>query len=93
MKRIAILPSFERSVKDLTPQERSDLAHGLAQFNEFVCSGNAPFGFGFKKINYDKYEFRVGIRLRVIIKAENDIFYLVFVGNHEDIKRYLRKHR
>ena len=70
MKRILILPSFERSVKKLTSQSKNNLAESLESFNSFLLSGEAPAGFGFKKINHDKYEFRVDIRLRVVIKEE-----------------------
>ena len=58
-----------------------------------MLSGEAPQGLGFKKINHDKYEFRVDIRLRVIVKAENDDYYLVLAGNHDEVKRYLRHFR
>ena len=72
MKRILILPSFERSVKKLTRQDRDNLAASLEDFNLFLLSGEAPAGLGFKKINHDKYEFRVDIRLRVIVKVEGE---------------------
>jgi len=45
---------------------------------------------GFKKIGYDIYEFRIDIRLRVIVKDEGDTLYMVLAGSHEDIKRYLK---
>lgn len=93
MKRVLILPSFERSLKRLTPQERKKLSHSLEAFNSFLLSGDLPRGLGFKKINHDKYEFRADIRLRVIVKAENDDYCLVLVGNHDEIKRYLRNFR
>lgn len=93
MKKIIVLPSFERSIKKLTPQEKKQLAESLEAFNLFLLSGQAPFGFRFKKINYDKYEFRVDIRLRVIVKVENEDFYLVLVGSHDEVKRYLRQYR
>ena len=93
MKRILILPSFERSVKKLTRQDKDNLAESLEDFNSFLLSGEAPVGFGFKKINHDKYEFRVDIRLRVIVKVEGEDYYLVLAGNHDEVKRYLRHHR
>ena len=93
MKRILILPSFERSVKKLTRQDKDNLAAGLEDFNSFLLSGELPAGFGFKKINHDKYEFRVDIRLRVVVKAEGDDYYLVLAGNHAEVKRYLRHYR
>ena len=93
MKRILILPSFGRSVKKLTRQNKDNLAESLEDFNSFLLSGEAPAGFGFKKINHNKYEFRVDIRLRVVIKAEGEDYYLVLAGNHDEVKRYLRHYR
>lgn len=93
MKRILILPSFERSVKKLTRQDKDNLAESLECFNLFLLSGETPAGFGFKKINHDKYEFRVDIRLRVVVKVEGEDYYLVLAGNHNAVKKYLRHHR
>lgn len=93
MKRILILPSFERSVKKLAHQDKDNLAKSLEGFNLFLLSGEAPAGFGFKKINHDKYEFRVNIRLRVVVKIKGEDYYLVLSGNHDEVKRYLRHHR
>lgn len=93
MKRIFILPSFENSVKNLTPQEKRQLAKGLEAFNLFLLTGNAPFGFRYKKIGHNKYEFRINIRLRAIVKESDDVLYLVLVGSHEDVTRYLRNFR
>jgi mRNA-degrading endonuclease RelE of RelBE toxin-antitoxin system len=93
MKRILILPSFERSVKKLTRQDKNNLAESLEVFNSFLLTGELPSGFGFKKINHDKYEFRVDIRLRVVVKVEDSEYYLVLAGNHDEVKRYLRRYR
>jgi mRNA-degrading endonuclease RelE of RelBE toxin-antitoxin system len=93
MKRVLALPSFERSVKKLTHQDKKNLTESLGVLNSFFLTGELPVGFGFKKINHDKYEFRVDIRLRVIVKVEGDDYYLVLAGNHDDVKRYLRHYR
>jgi mRNA-degrading endonuclease RelE of RelBE toxin-antitoxin system len=93
MQKIVILPSFKRTVKKLTIQERQRLAKSLEIFNTFLVTSQAPAGFRFKKINHDKYEFRVDLRLRVIVKQEEDTFYLVLVGSHDEIRRYLRNFR
>ena len=93
MKRILILPSFERSIKRLTSQEKLRLSKSLEAFNIFLATGQIHYGFRFKKINKDKYEFRVDIRLRVIVKEQEDIFYLVLAGDHDEIRRYLRNYR
>ncbi len=93
MRKVVPLPSFERTAKRLSLQEKELLVKSLEAFNSFLLFGRLPAGFRFKKINHDKYEFRVDIRLRVIVKEEGEVFYLVLVGGHDEVKRYLREYR
>ena len=93
MKQIIALPSFERSFKKLDSHAKKKVIESLEEFNEFLVTGKVSVGLGFKKINHDKYEFRVDIRLRVVMKVEGNIFYLVLVGNHDEVRRYLRNFR
>lgn len=93
MRNVVILPSFERSAKKLTKDELKQLGGAMDIFNSFLLTGRFPYGFRFKKIDHDKYEFRIDIRLRVIIKEEFNIFYLVLVGDHDTVKRYLRNYK
>ncbi len=93
MRKVAVLPSFERSLRKLALTQRKQVAESLEAFNLFLLSGEFTPGFRFKKINCDKYEFRVDLRLRIIVKCEGDTFYLVLVGNHDEVKRYLRTFR
>jgi len=93
MKFIVPLASFERCQKKLDPQAKAKLKDALEKFNKFVVSGHPFKGLGFKKINHDKYEFRVDIHLRVVVKVDQDICYLVLVGNHDEIRKYLKQYR
>ena len=93
MKKVAILPSFERSVRKLIPFERKKIAQTLDEFNRFLVTGIPSCGFGFKKIGINKFEFRVDLKLRVVVKEEGDIYFLVLAGTHDQICRYLRKNR
>lgn len=93
MKKVVPLPSFERTAKKLDSHAKELLAKSMEAFNLFLLSGMLPAGFRFKKINHDKYEFRVDIRLRVVVKEENEVFYMVLVGNHDEVRRYLRESR
>ena len=89
MKKIVILPSFERSIRRFTAIEKDHLIIALEKFNDFLVTGRISSGLGFKKIRHDIFEFRIDIRLRVIVKDEDDTLYMVLAGNHKDIKRYL----
>jgi mRNA-degrading endonuclease RelE of RelBE toxin-antitoxin system len=93
MRRIAALPTFQRSLKKLSPLEKAQLEERLVQFKAFVYRGVVSGGLGFKKLDQDIYEFRVGLRLRVLVLAEKDVYYLVLIGSHDEVSRYLRKIR
>jgi mRNA-degrading endonuclease RelE of RelBE toxin-antitoxin system len=93
MKSIIPLASFEQCVKKLDPQAKSRLKEPLEKFNGFINSGNPFKGLGFKKIKHNKFEFRVDIHLRVVVKIDQDICYLVLVGNHDEIRKYLKQYR
>jgi mRNA-degrading endonuclease RelE of RelBE toxin-antitoxin system len=93
MRNIHILPSFERAVKQLSPLEKKQLGQSLDTFNTFLLTGKPSFGLRLKKINHDNYEFRINLKLRVIVRIEDEDIYLVLVGSHDDVKRYLRQYR
>jgi mRNA-degrading endonuclease RelE of RelBE toxin-antitoxin system len=93
MKRIVPLPSFERSVKRLPPGDRRKIAVALEKLNAFILSGSLSSGLGLKKIYAHTYEIRVDIRLRIILKVFDEMFYLVIVGDHDEIARYARDDR
>ena len=93
MKSVVPLASFERCLKRLDPQAKNKVKAALEEFNKFIGTGHPIKGLGFKKINHDKYEFRVDIHLRVAVKIDHDICYLVLVGNHDDIRKYLKQYR
>lgn len=89
MKKVAFLPSFERDVKKFALPEKEKLKKALGAFNHFLATGEHAYGFRFKKINHDKFEFRVDISLRVVTKREGDTYYLVRAGGHDTVRRYL----
>jgi mRNA-degrading endonuclease RelE of RelBE toxin-antitoxin system len=93
MRKVAVAPSFERSLKRLSPSQRKQLSESLSDFYDFAATGFLSCGLGFKRLGPEIYEFRVDIRLRVLLRSEDDTFFLMFVGSHEDVRRYLREHR
>ena len=93
MNYVVPLPSFERCIHKMTVPDRQRIAEALERFNQFQSTGTIAAGLGLKKINHDKYELRVDIRLRVVMKKVVNEFHLVFVGSHDDVRKYLRQFR
>lgn len=90
MRIVKILPSFERTAKKISVADKEKLRKSLHQLNNFLTSGILPTGLGLKKLSKDIYELRVDIRLRVILKMDEEVVYLVLVGSHDDVSKYLK---
>lgn len=93
MKQLAVSKQFQKQLKKLPPQTREKCVQTLKDFLIALQTKQLPQGFGFKKINCDKYEIRVDIQIRIVMKADGDILVCHLVGNHEDVKRFLREYR
>jgi mRNA-degrading endonuclease RelE of RelBE toxin-antitoxin system len=93
VKRLAVSHHFQRQLKKLSPSDQEKIRGALKEFLTAIHAGQIPLGFGFKKINGDKYEIRAGLKIRILMKQEGDLLICHVVGNHETIRQYLRKYR
>ncbi|MBI2167530.1 MAG: hypothetical protein HYU34_04705 [Candidatus Omnitrophica bacterium] len=93
MKSLAASSHFQKQLKKLSRQEQEKTLQVLKEFLSALKSGHLPAGYGFKKINGDKYEIRIDIRKRIVMKAEGDTLICQLVGDHEEVKRFLRNYR
>ena len=85
-------PSFDRSFTRLPPDRRRRVRQGVDRLIDLFDQGQLPSGFGFKRLRGNMWEFRVGLSDRVIFILEGSVVTFVMVGDHEDVRRYL-KHR
>lgn len=93
MKRLAVSQHFQKQLKKLSRQDQHKVAWVLKEFLEHLGRGAVPVGMGFKKINGNKYEIRVDIRTRIVMRMEGDTFVCHVVGGHDAVKRFLRDYR
>ena len=93
MKRLAASSHFQRLLRKLPRNEQDHTADALKRLLEALRTGILPAGLGLKKINGDKYELRVGLRLRIVMKADGDTLVCHLIGNHDEVRRYLRTFR
>ena len=93
MRRLAASTHFRKQLKKLPVHDQQKVSTALKDFLAAFTRGQLPAGYGFKKINHDKYELRLDIRLRIVMKADGDTLVCHLVGNHEDVRRYLREYR
>lgn len=93
MWQLAVSSHFQKQLKKLSERDQQQVTAALKRFLTALTIGRLSLGYGFKKINGDKYELRVDIRTRIVMKAEGHLLVCHLVGNHEEVRRYLRHYR
>ena len=93
MKHLGWTPQFNKQLTKLLPSDHHKAVEALKKLRTSIEQGKIPQGLGFKKINGDKYEIRIDIRLRIVLKKDGDLLICVLAGNHDEIKQYLKNFR
>ncbi len=84
---------FQKQIKKLHKIEKDKIINALNEFITALERKELPNGLGFKKINHDKYEIRIGLKTRAVMKLEQDTFVLLRIGSHNEIERFLSSYR
>ena len=80
---------FERRYKRLSLQQRSRVDKAVLRFQAAVGRPHAHGGIGLRP--FGRYlEFRAGLDLRVLVLAEQGDFFLVCVGDLDEIRAYVK---
>ena len=88
--RIFYRPAFARSFKGLSAAEQQDVRAAQAQLSKAFGRPHLHAGLGIRRFgNY--FEFRAGLKLRVLFVIESGDAVLVTVGNHDDVRRYIKE--
>lgn len=82
-------PGFERRYKKLTPQHRARVDAAIARFEEAVGKPHQHSALSLRP--FGRYlEFRASLELRILALAESGDWFLMFVGNHDATRAYVR---
>ena len=83
-------PSFERAFKDLTAEIQAAVRSAAALLPEAFGKPHVHQGLGVRKVG-KYFEFRVGLKWRVLFVIRKGDAVLVTVGDHDDIVRFVRE--
>jgi len=86
------IPSFLKQIRGLRGKEAQTAEKALPAFDRFAETGEKAEGLGFKKIAAGKFEIRVDIRMRTVMKKIGPDYHLAHYGDHRAIERFLRRH-
>ncbi len=89
--RFEFKPSFDRSVKSLHGGEKDEVKQVAMQAVDILSQDRIIHkGIGLKRLQGDYWEIRKGLKARILFRWEGDLIEFILVGNHDNIKRYLK---
>ena len=83
-------PAFERSLRRLPTDRKERTKRAIRQLVAFFETRQQPQGLGMKRLRGDVWEMRAGLGDRVIFRLQGDLVEFVLVGNHDEIRRFLK---
>ncbi|OIO02775.1 hypothetical protein COY52_10495 [Candidatus Desantisbacteria bacterium CG_4_10_14_0_8_um_filter_48_22] len=90
--KVRYLNSFILQFESMPAQDRRKVTGAVSGLLGFIEKRvRPPAGLGIKKLRKNLWEARAGIRTRVLFALEPGLVTFAFTGNHDEIRRYLRK--
>lgn len=86
--RIETTRQFSRSFDSLPPAIQSQIEDAIPALAKAFGKPHAHLGL--RKLGKRLYEFRVGLQWRIVFRHEPDTLYLLLVGTHDEIRRFIR---
>ena len=83
-------PAFERAFQRLPPDRKARAKDAVRQLVQFFETRQQPQGLGLKRLRERYWEVRSGLGDRVIFRLSGDLVELILIGNHDEIRRWLR---
>lgn len=84
------LSSYDRSFKKLDTSIQEKTISAIDSLLEFIETRKKPEGLGLKKLYKDYWEIRLDIRNRIIFELKGEILNIAFVGDHNEVKRFIK---
>ena len=89
--RLSLTERFQSDVRALGRGQQASVFEAMLALPKALGTPHLHAGLGLRKIHQSGiWEARVGRDLRLVFTFADDVLTLVRVGNHEDVRRYLR---
>lgn len=88
--KIDFLSRFDRAFKRINPKDQREIRSAIESFLENLPKGHRPQGLGLRRLKGTVWEFRAGLKYRILFELKKDWVIFLFVGNHDEVKRFLK---
>ena len=89
--RVVELPGFQRGFAKLPKHLQEKTWYQLKTLLEHLGSPTQPKSLRLKKLSGSTFEVSINMDLRILFQWHGDALVLVLLGDHDDVRRYLRR--
>jgi len=89
-RQLVAKAKWRRAYHRLSDANQRLVDEALRRFRHYLSTGEAPVGLGITHLGGRTYEFRIGLGLRSVYVVEGQEVVLVLLGNHDDVRRFLK---
>ena len=82
--------SFDKVFKKLGLNRQEKVIDAISILIDFFENRKKAKGLGVKNLRENYWEIRVNVKDRIIFTLEKDKVAFIIVGNHDEIKKFLR---
>ncbi|MCI0745582.1 MAG: hypothetical protein L0Y58_09275 [Verrucomicrobia subdivision 3 bacterium] len=90
MKAVRIELGLLRKIRALPQAQRRQIGQRIAEAQQYIGQPHVHKGLGLRKLRDDWFEIRVGLKLRLIFENTPEALVFEFVGDHDEVKRFLK---
>jgi mRNA-degrading endonuclease YafQ of YafQ-DinJ toxin-antitoxin module len=81
---------FLKSLKILRDEEHARVEAALVRLQQIWGTPHQHTGLSIRRLHSGYFECRAGLDLRIVYRVSFDGLEIVFVGNHDEVRRLLR---
>lgn len=89
-KDVLLTDRFRAQVKALGKPQRVAIGAAINELQDAFGTPHLHRGLGVRKLAGDYFEARVGLDQRLVFKNAQDALVLLFVGDHDAVRDFLR---
>lgn len=82
--------SFNRCFKKLPPNKQKLVQETIKKLKIFYETRQISHGLGVKNLRGIYWEIRASLQERILFTLKDNIISFILVGNHDDMRRYLK---
>ena len=83
-------PRFRSEARALPQDRRRQVGQAVESLKAAFGAPHLHGGLGIRRLKGDYFEFRAGRDTRVVFKLEGGVASLVLIGNHDEVRKFLK---